>query len=88
MPSGFNPILWGGRAPYWALSPPDMRGFHAINPENDALKQKNASKRGVLWHDIFERPPWRNAKSAITPRIMRTQGGFRLTRVAFHAIRA
>ena len=39
-------------------------------------KKKNASKRGVLWPDILARPPWRNAKSAITPRIMETQGGF------------
>ena len=27
-------------AQYWALFPPDMRGFHAINPEIYAFKQK------------------------------------------------
>ena len=30
----------GKRAPYWALSPPDMRGFHAINPKIYAFKHK------------------------------------------------
>ena len=34
----------GKRAQYWALSPPDMRGFHAINPEIYAFKQKKTPR--------------------------------------------
>ena len=40
MPSGFNPVLCGKEAQYWALPPPNMRSFHAINPENDAFQAK------------------------------------------------
>ena len=47
MPSGFNPVLWGKAAQYWALSIPDMRGFHAKNLGHDSfLAKKDAPLAG------------------------------------------
>ena len=54
----------------------DMRGFHAVMVKMTLSSKKNTPRQGVLWYDILARPPWRIKKSAITPRIMRIQGGF------------